>query len=296
MESDRVLQPIPLNALQTGNTAARRQTTAPTGDQALAWQRELAQAQADGFAWFSPVAAPARPPVAQPSRDVTDTGTPVMHASSAKYTESSGNQPGAPIEESERDIRPGPASADAFDHGDHPAPWLDAAAPLPATGSVPMPLVAWLPTSSNAPVAVSNVGTPSTPSSLQAWLATSLGTNVARVGSPSDALRALPDEDGAEPEPEPLQSPELQHGIPKSPDPMRVYAEWSEDGVRVWLGADTERLADVTRVARVLRDQLRQQGVRLQAVVCNGTDISLYDGTAAEATAGIFPSTDSPRF
>ncbi|WP_419688241.1 hypothetical protein ACN22W_30110 [Burkholderia theae] len=279
MENDRVLLSIPLGAAQAGSAGARRQTSAPTGDQALAWQRELAQAQAGGFAsWFSPVVPP--------SHDVPDTGTPADHALSMKYAGSSGH---APIAESGRDVRSVQASAGRVDLDDYPAPRLDTSAALPITGNVPAPL---------APVAISTAGTPSTPSSLQTWLTTSLGTPVAHAGSPSEtlrtAVRATPDDDGAEPEP--LQSSEPQRGVPRSPDPMRVYAEWSEDGVRVWLGADTERLADVARVARVLRDQLRQQGVRLHAVVCNGTEIPLCDGTAAEATAGFSPSTDSSRF
>ncbi|WP_152601694.1 hypothetical protein [Burkholderia paludis] len=299
MENDRVLLSLSLRIAQAANADARRQTDVPTGDQTLAWQRELAQAQADGFAsWFSPVAASAHVPVAPLSHGVPDTGMPADRAQGAKYTGSAGS---APIAGAGRNIRSVQASRERVDLENRSVPRLDAFATLPVTGSVPATLVPSLSPPPD-PVTISTAGLPSTPSSLQAWLTASLGTPVERVDAPSETLRAVvhaaPDDDGteADPDPEPLQSTEPQRGAPRPPDPMRVYAEWSEDGVRVWLGADTERLADVARVARILRDQLRQQGVRLHAVVCNGTDISLCDGTAAETTAGFSPLTDSSRF
>ena len=72
MESDRVLSSIPQDTTRTETLGARRQPMAPTGSQTLAWQRELAQAQAEGFAgWFSPVDVPSRRSVVATAHDGT---------------------------------------------------------------------------------------------------------------------------------------------------------------------------------------------------------------------------------
>ena len=56
-------------------------------------------------------------------------------------------------------------------------------------------------------------------------------------------------------------------------DPLRVHAEWSEAGVRVWLGADAQGLAAIDAVTRQLQQWLGSQGARLLGVVCNGKDV-----------------------
>jgi urease accessory protein UreF len=164
-----------------------------------------------------------------------------------------------------------------------------------------MPLPVW-PLASIAAVAASIEDVPSTSSSLRAWLATALEVPVARADSPSETLQAAvrqaPDSDTveSEAESESTPSPEASSGSSGSAptDPMRVYAEWNEDGVRVWLGADADRLADISRIARALRNQLKQQGVRLYSLVCNGTDISLHDAVAAAPVESSL-SIDLPR-
>ena len=70
-------------------------------------------------------------------------------------------------------------------------------------------------------------------------------------------------------------------------EPLRVHAEWSDAGVRVWLGADAQGLAAVDAVTRQLQQWLRGQGTRLLGVVCNGLQVWSpdRDGDAAAPLA-----------
>ncbi|WP_133116966.1 hypothetical protein [Paraburkholderia acidicola] len=61
---------------------------------------------------------------------------------------------------------------------------------------------------------------------------------------------------------------------------MRLYAEWSGDDVRIWLGADrTEAPAVVPLVSR-LRQWLAGHGVRLLGVICNGRTVEQRDNAS----------------
>lgn len=75
-------------------------------------------------------------------------------------------------------------------------------------------------------------------------------------------------------------------------EPLRVHAEWSDNGVRVWMGADLQGLAAVGAVTRQLQQWLGRQGVRLLGVVCNGQEIwsSASEG-GSEASCGAATST-----
>jgi hypothetical protein len=56
-------------------------------------------------------------------------------------------------------------------------------------------------------------------------------------------------------------------------DPVRVHAEWSDDGVRIWLGVDADAGALSARVeslSRELRRRLDASGARLLRIVFNG--------------------------
>ncbi len=57
-------------------------------------------------------------------------------------------------------------------------------------------------------------------------------------------------------------------------EPLRVHAQWSEDGVHLWLGADVGGFAAVNAVTTQLQQALAAQGTRLLRVICNGRDIS----------------------
>jgi hypothetical protein len=70
-------------------------------------------------------------------------------------------------------------------------------------------------------------------------------------------------------------------------EPLRVHAEWSDNGVRVWMGADLQGLAAVGAVTRQLQQWLGRQGVRLLGVVCNGQEIwSSSSEGGREASSG----------
>lgn len=61
--------------------------------------------------------------------------------------------------------------------------------------------------------------------------------------------------------------------------PVRLYAEWSEQGVKVWLGADADQLQNLPVLAQQVQQWLGGQGERLISLVCNGQDVT----TEAEA-------------
>lgn len=52
--------------------------------------------------------------------------------------------------------------------------------------------------------------------------------------------------------------------------PIRFHAEWSESGVRVWLGVDAEASRYVEHLIGQIQSWLEQQGTQLVALVCNG--------------------------
>ena len=68
-------------------------------------------------------------------------------------------------------------------------------------------------------------------------------------------------------------------------EPLRVHAQWSDDGVRLWLGADAGGLADVQAVTAQLQQALAAQGTRLLRVVCNGHDLAFSAGNASPGAA-----------
>ncbi len=57
-------------------------------------------------------------------------------------------------------------------------------------------------------------------------------------------------------------------------EPVRLHAEWSEAGVKVWLGTDVDQLPNVPVLAQQVQQWLAGQGERLLALVCNGQDMT----------------------
>ena len=55
--------------------------------------------------------------------------------------------------------------------------------------------------------------------------------------------------------------------------PVRIHIDWSQEGAHVWLGVDQQRLPSVTAMARQLEHWLRDGGVKLATLVCNGRTI-----------------------
>ncbi|WP_141513653.1 hypothetical protein [Ramlibacter sp. WS9] len=64
-------------------------------------------------------------------------------------------------------------------------------------------------------------------------------------------------------------------------EPIRLHAEWSEEGVRLWLAMDSALPETLQGIAAQLQRWLSAQGVRLLSISCNGQRIS--DGRAATA-------------
>jgi len=54
---------------------------------------------------------------------------------------------------------------------------------------------------------------------------------------------------------------------------VRLYAEWSEQGVRVWLGADADQALPLAQIGAQLQQWLGGQGERLVELVCNGRTV-----------------------
>jgi hypothetical protein len=65
-------------------------------------------------------------------------------------------------------------------------------------------------------------------------------------------------------------------------EPVRLYAEWSDQGVSVWLGADANQGLQVSDLVSQVQQWLAGQGERLLAVVCNGRVVQSDAGAKAE--------------
>jgi hypothetical protein len=90
-------------------------------------------------------------------------------------------------------------------------------------------------------------------------------------------------------------------GSEPSPDaaaePIRVHAEWSEDGVRLWLGMEAGALNSLDPITRQLQAWLAAQGLRLRSLACNGQIIStelLSPDGSEDAFASSEPAVASP--
>jgi hypothetical protein len=53
-------------------------------------------------------------------------------------------------------------------------------------------------------------------------------------------------------------------------EPIRLHADWSADGVRLWLALDANVLDQMGAIARQLRQWVKEQGVKMLALSCNG--------------------------
>lgn len=75
----------------------------------------------------------------------------------------------------------------------------------------------------------------------------------------------------------------------RGPEPMRVHAEWAEDGLRLWLGLDPDApwsTAELSaQVLPALQRHLASHGAKLLAVICNGR--VLWETPTALATSAV---------
>lgn len=58
------------------------------------------------------------------------------------------------------------------------------------------------------------------------------------------------------------------------PDPIRLHAHWSAEGVRVWLGMDSSVMSGLQSISAQLHRWLSAQGLRLLSISCNGRVIA----------------------
>lgn len=73
-------------------------------------------------------------------------------------------------------------------------------------------------------------------------------------------------------------------------EPLRVHAQWSDDGVQLWLGADIDGMASVGAVLSQLQQAVAAQGTRLLRVVCNGREMPLASPAGARVFDAELPS------
>lgn len=100
----------------------------------------------------------------------------------------------------------------------------------------------------------------------------------AAVSSPAwDAAAIAPPaqspENSREAEP-PLTSKRLASAA-QAPNPkVRVHAQWTDAGVRVWLGVDRDASAALPQIQRQLERVLAESGNQLLGLVCNGRPVA----------------------
>ncbi|HSV47301.1 MAG TPA: hypothetical protein VLJ58_16040 [Ramlibacter sp.] len=67
-------------------------------------------------------------------------------------------------------------------------------------------------------------------------------------------------------------------------EPVRIHAEWSDAGVRLWLGMDAHMLAQVDQISAELQKWLAREGIRVLSMACNGKPL-LEDAEPAQLSA-----------
>jgi hypothetical protein len=113
-------------------------------------------------------------------------------------------------------------------------------------------------------------------------------------GAPSTDLAGLPDAAALADEDAEAASPVFEATAPSTTsaetggevrEPVRLYAEWSDQGVRVWLGTDADQAPRLPILAQQVQQWAAGQGVRLLALVCNGRTMTAEAESTAEPTA-----------
>ncbi|WP_229722323.1 hypothetical protein [Xylophilus rhododendri] len=58
-----------------------------------------------------------------------------------------------------------------------------------------------------------------------------------------------------------------------TPEPLRLSAHWTAQGVRIWLGADARALPSLPSVQAAIGPWLRLHGQQLLSLMCNGRPV-----------------------
>jgi hypothetical protein len=77
---------------------------------------------------------------------------------------------------------------------------------------------------------------------------------------------------------------------------IRVHADWSAEGVRLWLGLDATVIDQMGAIAEQVRQWMRGQGVRMLSLACNGRLLDVDAGTDSadsDAVTANIPAFDS---
>jgi hypothetical protein len=205
-------------------------------------------------------------------------------------------------------FRPGQAASSAAAHAsgsagrDQSAPRYErATGPAPRLAAPPVALALAGPAKPGGPGAprpghdapVTPLGIPET---FQDDLSASTGALVTCSSVPGGAGGCASAE-----QPDAPAAPALpRHPAPATPrPPLRLHLEWSEDGVRAWLGVDLQRAGPIELVLPEVTQQLRTRcgaaGVRLRSLVCNGRPAWGEEAATPAADSDLPPSrTDSP--
>ncbi|SEK92954.1 hypothetical protein SAMN05216359_10415 [Roseateles sp. YR242] len=225
------------NAAPASGTPPRRDDE-PARD---AWQREMERAQAN--TWFHHESGEAADSTA------SRTGQPASaQASAAAQPASVRTQPQPPLPWSGM-------SATSL------CPSVAAAAG-PAAGSVVAPTEALA--RSEAQDGLAAAATPEQPRRSGDMLSRTSSTlaTPATATSP-DALAA--------------EAQALAEGLGTPESPVRVHVQWKDKTAHVWVGIDARVTAPQAEVAGTVVRQLREQGLRVGRLICNGTELPVPD-------------------
>ncbi|MRD48681.1 hypothetical protein GHT07_15435 [Caenimonas koreensis DSM 17982] len=138
-------------------------------------------------------------------------------------------------------------------------PVSESAAPQAMAPSSAAPLAAAEPLASAQPIAAALPAQPQAQPQAQAQTQLlSRSPQQASVDAPSDA---------AEPE------PSRASGTRAAPTPIRLHADWSADGIRLWLGMHADMLPHLDAIAAQLQRWVNAQGLKMLSLACNGKDL-----------------------
>ncbi|MBC7603857.1 MAG: hypothetical protein H7255_14515, partial [Ramlibacter sp.] len=57
------------------------------------------------------------------------------------------------------------------------------------------------------------------------------------------------------------------------PAPIRLHADWSEEGIRIWLGMHSKLLPHLEAITAHLQRWIAAQGLKMLSLSCNGQDV-----------------------
>lgn len=236
--------------------AAQSQADAPgeRGSDDLAWQRALEQASGLDYAtWFKPV--PVAPAVAA-APAVEDAGTQRARVPLAPRTPSA-----AP-----------PAETPSVPRLSSDAPQAAVDVPAAREAAFAADLAAAGACLATAPAGAARADVVPAPRVLAAGASGATGCGPLAFSVPPPAREAT---EAAAPSGHAM--PAARHAAvliaAGEQEPLRVHAQWSADGVSVWLGCDAGALPALDEFIAQLQRALSARGERLARIVCNGREV-----------------------